>query len=100
MTDLEHVQQLYGFLQGKAPEGYRREPPKLGAEAAWTAVWFAQNSQRRYSDEIERCGVCGDLFDSANGGGCLDYGKPPYHFCDECLYSSEYQEKKKEEAEE
>jgi hypothetical protein len=39
---------------------------------------------------VERCEVCGALFHREQGGDCLDYGKAPHNFCDNCMESEAY----------
>lgn len=95
-SELERTQELFDFLQGMIPEGYkikRDSRPKLTAEQAWTVIWYLGNQYWQVPDHIDRCDLCGDLYDSEREGGCLDYGKPPYHFCDVCMYSQEYGKK-------
>lgn len=90
---LEKVQELHEFLQGRAPKGYKCQPPDLDKDTAWTVVWFIQNQYHQYSDTIERCELCGLIYDSERGGICLDYGEEPYHFCEDCTFSAEFEEK-------
>ena len=96
--DLEKTQELYEFLQGKIPENIRlakKSRPKMTPDQAWSVVWYLGNQYWQVTDRVERCCVCGDLYHTWQGGDCLDYGKAPYHFCDECLDSPEYARKKK-----
>jgi len=98
-TETEVVEQLYEFLQGTVPAGYRIVPervPKLTADQAWTVILYVQELRLQLSDEIDRCDVCGDIYDSRAEGTCLDYGDSPYHFCGACEYSDEYQDKVQE----
>jgi hypothetical protein len=91
--DLERTQELYNFLQGQMPEGVtvaKRKRPNLTPEQAWTVVWYLGNEYWQVTDRVEKCEVCGDLYHTWEGGGCLDYGKAPYHFCDGCVNSDEY----------
>lgn len=95
-TDLERAQQLFGFLQGVVPEGHKiakKNCPKLTPDQAWTVIWYLGNQYWEVPDFIERCDVCGDLFDSNREGATLDYGKGPYHFCDSCEGSDEFRKK-------
>jgi len=97
-TELERTQELFDFLQGAVPEGYKIKKshvPKLTAEQASTAVWYLQNLYWQPPDHIERCDVCGDLFNSHSEGDCLDYGSGPYHFCGSCCDGQEYAKKNK-----
>ena len=94
--DLKLTEELFEFLQGKMPEGTkvpRKERPKLTADQAWTVIWYLGNQYWQVTDRVERCEVCGELFHTWQGGGCLEYGKAPYHFCDSCMSSDEYARK-------
>ena len=96
INDLQRVEELFAFLQGTPPDGWRVEPasmPILTAGQAWTVIWYLANLYWQVPDHIERCGVCGTLFDTESEGACLDYGDAPYQFCDECTGSMEYERK-------
>lgn len=87
-SHLERTQELFAFLQGRIPEGYhirRKKRPKLTADQAWTVIWYLGNQYWQVTDHVERCEVCGDLYDSNCEGDCLDYGGAPYHFCQNCI---------------
>lgn len=86
--EVDQVQELFAFLQGTVPEGYRipaEKVPHLTPDQAWTVVWFVQEMHIQLTDEVERCESCGDLFHSACEGVCREDG-PPYHLCDGCQY--------------
>ena len=94
--DLKMTEELFAFLQGDIPDTIRiikEEVPKLSADQAWTVIWYLGNLYWQVTDYIERCDVCGSLYDSNKEGDCLDCGKPPYHFCDGCTDSEEYRDK-------
>lgn len=94
--DLDQMQELFEFLQGRVPEGYkirRGHMPKLSPEQAWTVCWYLGNLYWQPKDTIERCCVCGDLYHSEVEGACLDFGKAPYHFCESCMESEPYEKK-------
>ncbi len=96
-SDIEQTQELFDYLQGTVPDGYKipaDHVPSLTPDQAWTAVWFLQNLDWQPVDIIERCNVCGDLYNSEAEGDCLDYGDLPYLFCDGCMAGDEYAEKK------
>lgn len=98
-TDLDVAQELYDFLQGTIPDDIhlgKGRVPKLTPKQAWTVVWYLGNQYRAISDNIEKCDVCGTLYDSCSEGDCLDYGNGPYHFCDYCIYSEKYERKAKD----
>lgn len=88
---LEKTEELFNFLQGVVPSGYSvLHPPNLSADQAWTVLWFIQNQYFQFPDHIERCDVCGRLYNSDAEGDVLDYGEPPHSFCDSCTYSPIY----------
>jgi hypothetical protein len=94
--DLELTEELFAFLQGEIPDGYtisKRNVPKLTADQAWTVIWYLGNEYWQVPDFIERCDLCGNLFHTHREGACLDYGKAPYDFCDNCMNSQEYDRK-------
>jgi len=82
--DLELAEEAFAFLQGVLPDNIsisnKSKIPNLTADQAWTVLWYLGNQYWQVPDTIERCDVCGDLFDSNKEGGYTDSG-PPYHFC-------------------
>lgn len=91
---------LGGVLGGTLPEGYAAASvPKLDFEGVQDVLRFLIREvgdgtlQDTYPDYIDRCEVCGDLYDSESDGACLDFGDSPYHFCGECMYGDEYERK-------
>lgn len=97
-TALERTQELFKFLQGTSPDDYHVAPrsmPRLSPSQAWTVIWYLGNQYWQVPDHIERCDVCGTLYDSHNAGDCLDYGRPPYSFCDDCMEDEKYAKKLK-----
>ena len=96
--DLGKTQELFDFLQGKVPDRCHlaeSEMPTLTADQAWTVVWYLGNLYWQVPDYIERCDVCGDLFDSNSEGTCLDYGDAPYDFCGACEDGEDAEEKRR-----
>lgn len=96
--DLKKTEELFEFLQGNDPAGFkisRRCMPQLTPEQAWTVIWYLGNLYWQVTDQVERCDVCGDLFHTWNSGCCLDYGNPPYHFCDSCMESEAFAKKER-----
>jgi len=83
---LATAQTLFDFLRGRVPDGYKlaeHRVPHLTPDQAWCVVWYVQELHMQLSDAIERCDVCGDLFDSNREGGYAEDG-PPWHFCEAC----------------
>lgn len=99
---LERTQELFDLLQGTLPDGYkipRLERPKLTADQAWTVIWYLGNQYWQVTDHIDRCDVCGSLYNTYQEGHCLDYGKPPYNFCESCReYAAKELQRPKEPA--
>jgi hypothetical protein len=96
--DLRKTQELFDFLQGIMPAGVkvpRGEIPGLTPAQAWAVVWYLGNQYWKVTDVVERCDVCGKLYHTHQSGGCLDYGKAPHIFCDNCVESDEYFRKQK-----
>ena len=86
----EQVERLMEFLQGEVPERWNIEHmPKLSADQAWSVVYYLQEGPRLLCDAVERCDVCGMVYNTDQEGCCLDFGDPPYHVCDGCDYSDE-----------
>ena len=99
-NDLETTEELFAFLQGNVPATIHlecKDVPNLSADQAWSVIWYLGNLYWQVTDYIERCEVCGTLYDTHKGGDCLDYGAAPYHFCEGCIDSTEYQDKRDEE---
>lgn len=85
---LERTQEVFDFLCGECPKGYRvskSHMPQLTPDQAWTVIWYLGNQYWEVPDFIERCDICGALFDTNSSGSILDYGRAPHHFCDDCL---------------
>lgn len=95
--DLERTQELYDFLQGRAPFAIKNPDgiPRLTPEQAWTVIWYLGNQHWQVTDRVDRCGVCGALYHSWQEGECLDFGKAPYHFCDDCMTGEEANKKRR-----
>lgn len=97
LDDLENSEELFEFLQGNIPSGYHlaaESIPRLTPEQAWTVIWYLQNKYWQVPDHIERCDICGNLYDSWREGETLDFGKPPHFVCDGCTFSYEATEKR------
>ncbi len=95
-SDLERTEELFAFLQGTKPEGYkisRGHMPKLTADQAWTVIWYLGNQYWQVTDHVERCDVCGTVYDVHEEGDCLDYGGLPYMFCESCMAGDVYARK-------
>ncbi len=83
---LDRIQEIFDFLQGTVPPGMSipaAHVPHLTGDQAWEVIHYIQELHSELPDHIERCDVCGTMFDSANEGGYTEDG-PPHHFCDPC----------------
>jgi hypothetical protein len=86
-TDLEWLQEFYEFLQGKQPETIRLGKgyaPKLKQKKAFAIIWYLQEHFPVFPDQIERCDVCGELFDSHSEG--IYWESKGKNFCGGCDY--------------
>jgi len=96
MDPLALTEELFALLQGKVPEGYkikRRHVPRLTEEQAWTVIWYLGELHQQIPDFIERCDVCGTLYNRNSSGDCFDYGRAPYDFCDNCMDTEQWYKK-------
>jgi hypothetical protein len=96
--NLEMTEKLFAFLQGKDMDGCtipRKERPRLTADQAWTVIWWLGNQYWQVTDHIERCEVCGEIYETWSDGDTLDYGGKPYSFCGNCVDGEEYAKKLK-----
>lgn len=96
--DYENTVELFAFLQGVVPDDCTIETdhvPRLTADQAWKVIWYLGNQYWQVTDYIERCCVCGELYDTRCDGECLDFGHAPYHFCGSCCNGSEARDKRK-----
>lgn len=93
---IDQVKELRQFLMGDIPDGFiipEDAIPKLTPSQAWTVIWHLGNLYMGVGDNVSRCDVCGDLFDSESDGSILDFGDSPYSFCGGCEFSEEFSEK-------
>ena len=85
--DLQNTKELFDFLQGEVPEGTIIDPshvPHLTPDQAWTVIWYLGNKYWQVTDHVERCDVCGELYNSWCEGDHVDGPNPPYSFCGNC----------------
>ena len=79
---LEHVQELYEFLQGKLPDCISMKPrPKLSQRRAFQVIWFLQERLGLIPDNYDRCVGCGVIYDSNSEGDRINYK----NYCGDCL---------------
>jgi len=74
ISNLDKVNELFKYLTDEEiPAGIHvKSRPKLSSQKAWNLIWFLQEVTLCLPDHIERCGVCGELYDSDNAGFWLD----------------------------
>lgn len=64
---------LYRYLKGEElPDGVTCKTPKLDSKAAFSVIWFLQEIMHCLPENIERCDICGDLYDTDSEGYRLD----------------------------
>lgn len=85
-SDLEWINEFYAFLQGENPDGIetaRGYRVKLSQNKAFAIIWYLQEHFPIFPDQIERCCICGDLYDSyASGYSCEVNDKQYCSGCD------------------
>lgn len=100
-NDLKKTEELFALLQGELPDGCnitRSNRPKLTADQAWTVIWWLGNQYWQVTDRVDRCDVCGSLYNSCQEGHCLDFGRAPYNFCDSCMQTEAFTKKQSSKA--
>jgi hypothetical protein len=87
-SDLEKVQELYRFLTGeeipKAIHFIRGNVPKMSKNKAFSIIYYLQEHLPLLPDHIEKCSVCGDLFDDQETG--IYWESKGKHYCGSCDY--------------
>lgn len=87
-SDLEKIDEFYRFLTGdEIPEGLsfpRGYAPKMSEKKAMSIIWYLQEHLSILPDHIERCDVCGSLYDSHSSG--LFWETKGKHYCGGCDY--------------
>ncbi len=70
----DKVDELFRYLTDeKIPDGIHvKSRPRLSPNKAWSLIWFLQEVTHCLPDHIERCDVCGELYDSWGEGYMLD----------------------------
>lgn len=84
---LDDVYGFYEFLQGRDESGIKwgnkKGLPRLSAEQAFQVIYYLQEHLRVLPDSIERCNICGELFDYENEGFHDNEGTGKF-YCDNC----------------
>jgi len=84
-SDLEWVEEFYQFLQGVCPKSITiesDEQPKLSEKQAYNIIWYLQEHLPVFPDNICKCSICSELYNSHNAGWYS--GKTGKHYCDHC----------------
>lgn len=74
ISKLDKVNELFKYLTDEEiPDGVMvKSRPKLSPNKAWSLIWFLQEVTQCLAYHIERCDVCGVLYDEHSEGFCLD----------------------------
>ena len=74
ISNRDKVDELFKYLTDEQiPTGVMvRSRPTLSSNKAWNLIWFLQEVTRCLPDTIERCDICGELYDSDSQGFRLD----------------------------
>lgn len=70
-SDIEKVQEFYAFLKGTCPDKITLgdgHQPTLTDDQAFSIIWYLQEHLSVFPDQIEKCSICGDLYDSYSEG--------------------------------
>jgi len=70
-SDIEKVQEFYAFLKGTLPDNITLvdgHQPILTDDQAFSIIWYLQEHLSVFPDGIEKCSICGDLYDSYSEG--------------------------------
>lgn len=82
---IQWVDEFYDFLKGDLPEGISMDDqPKLTESQAYGVIWYLQEHFSILPDNIDKCDVCGCLFDRDSGGWYTEHPNIEGHhsFCD------------------
>jgi len=85
--DLDWITEFYEFLQGNPPDGIKfgkGHKPVLSQKKAFSIIWYLQERFSILPDHIERCDICGDLFDDWEEG--IYWKTKGKHYCGACDY--------------
>jgi len=86
-TDINWVNEFYEFLQGNCPDCIKltsHNQPKLTEKKSFAIIWYLQEHMRILPDHIERCDICGELFDTWQEG--IHWESKGRHYCGGCDY--------------
>ena len=84
-SDLDKINEFYEFLQGNLPEGMhlgRGHGVKLSKNKAMSIIWYLQEHLSILPDNIEKCSICGDLYDTWSSRHYSE--KQGKHYCGAC----------------
>lgn len=87
-SDLEKINEFYRFLTGEEmPEKItmaRGHKPKMSEKKAFAIIWYLQEHLSILPDHIERCDVCGELYDKHSSG--IYWETKGKNYCGACDY--------------
>jgi len=82
---IEQINEFYEFLQGECPEKLcfkRGHQPKLNDKKSFAIIYYLQEYFKIFSDTIEKCDNCKELFDTRNEG--LYWESKGKNYCGGC----------------
>lgn len=87
-SDLEKTNEFYRFLTGEEmPEKIsmtRGHKPKMSEKKAFAIIWYLQEHLSILPDHIERCDICGELYDEYSSG--IHWETKGKNYCGACDY--------------
>jgi len=87
-SDLDKINELYRFLTGEEmPETIsigRGSKPKMSEKKAFTIIWYLQEHLSILPDNIERCDICGNLYNQSSEG--IYWETKGKNYCGYCDY--------------
>ena len=85
-SDIDWINEFYLYLQGEKVDGIGGDKPyiKLSQKKAFHIIWYLQEHLRILPDNIERCDICGKLYDSNQEG--LYWESKTKNLCGGCDY--------------
>ena len=88
ISNIEEIRKFYRFLTGEEiPEGIKLAKgykPKMSEKKAFSIIWYLQERMHILPDTIERCDVCGELYDTECEG--LHWESKGKSYCGYCSH--------------
>lgn len=87
-SDLEKINEFYRFLTGEEmPDKIsirKGHKPNMSEKKAFAIIWYLQEHLSVLPDHIERCDVCGELYDEHSSG--IYWETKGKNYCGGCDY--------------